>query len=79
MSPTDTFEPRVDAYITKSKPFAQPILTHVRELIHKACPGVVETIKWSRPFFEYKGAILCNYCRIWHNTDHGCRRGMARP
>jgi uncharacterized protein YdeI (YjbR/CyaY-like superfamily) len=60
VSPTDTFEPRVDAYIAKSKPFAQPILTHVRELIHKACPGVVETIKWSRPFFEYKGAILCN-------------------
>ena len=54
------FDPRVDAYITKSRPFAQPILSHIRELVHKACPEIVETIKWSRPFFEYKDAILCN-------------------
>ena len=52
--------PRVDAYIAKSKPFAQPILFEIRELVHKACPGVVETMKWSRPFFEYKGAIIGN-------------------
>ena len=60
MPPTPSFEPRVDAYIAKAKPFAQPILVHIRELVHKACPGVVETIKWSRPFFEYKGVILAN-------------------
>ena len=60
MNPTDTFDPRVDAYIAKSKPFAQPILNHLRELVHKACPAVVETMKWSRPFFEYKGVILGN-------------------
>ena len=29
-------------------------------MVHKACPGVVETMKWSRPFFEYKGAIVGN-------------------
>jgi uncharacterized protein YdeI (YjbR/CyaY-like superfamily) len=50
----------VDAYFGKVRPFAQPILWHLRALIHKGCPGVVETIKWSRPFFEYKGVILCN-------------------
>ena len=32
----------------------------IRELVHKACPAVVETMKWSRPFFEYKGAIVGN-------------------
>ena len=57
---TDSFDPRIDAYIAKSKPFAQPLLNHLRELVHKACPDVVEAIKWSRPFFEYKGVILGN-------------------
>jgi uncharacterized protein YdeI (YjbR/CyaY-like superfamily) len=60
VNPADNFDPRVDAYIAKSKPFAQPILIHLRELVHKACPTVVETMKWSRPFFEYKGVILAN-------------------
>jgi uncharacterized protein YdeI (YjbR/CyaY-like superfamily) len=46
---------RVDEYILKAQPFARPILTHVRELVHRACPEVVETIKWSMPSFEYKG------------------------
>jgi len=49
---------RVDAYISKAAPFAQPILQHLRALIHKACPGVTENIKWSRPFFEHHG-MLC--------------------
>jgi uncharacterized protein YdeI (YjbR/CyaY-like superfamily) len=56
----DNFNPRVDVYINKAKPFAQPILTHIRELVHKAVPNVEETIKWSRPFFELKGVILGN-------------------
>jgi len=53
-------DPRVDGYIKGSPDFAQPILEHLRKLIHKACPDVVETIKWSRPFFEYEGGMLCN-------------------
>jgi len=51
---------RVDAYIAKAQPFAQPILKHLRGLVHEGCPGVEETIKWSMPFFEYRGAILGN-------------------
>jgi len=50
----------VDGYIAKAKPFAQPILTHLRELVHKGCPEVEETMKWSMPFFVYKGANLGN-------------------
>lgn len=60
MSQIPSFDPRIDVYINKSKPFAQPILTHIRELVHKACPAVEETIKWGMPFFEYKGAIVGN-------------------
>ena len=54
------FNPKVDAYIAKSQPFAQPILSHIRELAHKACPDVEETIKWSMPFFELGGVVLEN-------------------
>jgi uncharacterized protein YdeI (YjbR/CyaY-like superfamily) len=53
-----TRDPRFDAYIAKSAPFARPILRHLREVVHAACPDVVETLKWSSPSFEYEG-ILC--------------------
>jgi len=51
-------DPRVDAYIERSAEFARPILTHVRELVHEACPDVVETVKWGTPHFDYEG-VLC--------------------
>jgi uncharacterized protein YdeI (YjbR/CyaY-like superfamily) len=49
---------RIDAYIEKAKPFAQPILKHLRELVHEGCPGVEETVKWGMPSFEYKGPFF---------------------
>jgi len=55
-----SFIPEVDHYIAKCQPFAQPILEHVREVVHKTVPGVVEEMKWSMPFFVYKGIILAN-------------------
>ena len=51
-------DPRVDAYIAKAAPFARPILIRLRRAVHKGCPDVVETLKWSVPAFEYHG-ILC--------------------
>jgi uncharacterized protein YdeI (YjbR/CyaY-like superfamily) len=71
VNPTDAFDSRIDAYIAKSKPFAQPILNHLRELVHKACPTVVETMKWSRPFFEYKGVILANMSAFNEHCSFG--------
>jgi uncharacterized protein YdeI (YjbR/CyaY-like superfamily) len=71
LRPTHQFDPRIDAYISKSRPFARPILIHIRELVHKACPGVVETIKWSRPFFEYKCAILGNMSAFKEHCSFG--------
>lgn len=53
-----TLDPRIDAYIAAAPDFAQPILTHLRDVIHAACPEVEETIKWSRPHFLYHG-MLC--------------------
>jgi uncharacterized protein YdeI (YjbR/CyaY-like superfamily) len=51
-------DPRIDAYIAKSAAFAKPILTHLREVVHAACPDVEETLKWSMPAFMHHG-ILC--------------------
>ncbi len=51
-------DPRVDAYIAKSAEFARPILTHLRRVVHGACPGVEETMKWSTPHFTHRG-MLC--------------------
>jgi uncharacterized protein YdeI (YjbR/CyaY-like superfamily) len=53
-------DPRIDACIAKAAPFAQPVLAHLRALVHRACPEAVEEIKWGRPFFLHQGTILCN-------------------
>ena len=53
-----TKDARIDAYIAKSADFAKPILKHLRALVHRGCPDVVETIKWGSPHFEHKG-MLC--------------------
>ncbi len=50
-----TRNPKVDAYIAKAQPFAQPILTHVREVVEKALPDAEEVIKWGVPYFAVKG------------------------
>lgn len=51
-------DPRVDAYIANAAPFAQPILMHLRRVVHAGCPGVRETIKWQMPHFDYKGLFI---------------------
>lgn len=56
-----TKDPRIDSYIAKAAPFAQPILTHLRALTHKAVPDLTETLKWSMPHFVYKGKNLAGF------------------
>lgn len=58
---------RIDVYISGAQPFAQPVMKKLRKLVHEACPGVTETIKWGMPSFEYKGpmfgfAAFKNHC-----------------
>jgi uncharacterized protein YdeI (YjbR/CyaY-like superfamily) len=65
-----TTDPRIDAYIKKSRDFARPVLTHLRKLVHEACPDVVETLKWSMPSFEYKG-ILCGFAAFKEHCTFG--------
>jgi uncharacterized protein YdeI (YjbR/CyaY-like superfamily) len=63
-------DPRVDLYISKSADFARPILIHLRELIHLACPDVEEKIKWSFASFDYKGP-MCTMAAFKHHCAFG--------
>lgn len=50
-------EPKIDHYILNAEHFAQPVLIHLRELVHMACPETEEKVKWSFPHFDYKGPM----------------------
>lgn len=67
------FDPRVDAFIAKAADFAKPILIHLRELVHTAQPEIVETMKWSMPFFDHKGPV----CQMAAFKQH-CAFGFWR-
>src|SRR4051794_3191813 len=69
-----TRDARVDAYIAKSADFAKPILTHLREVVHAACPDVEETMKWSFPHFQYKG-MLCSMAAFKEHCAFGFWKG----
>ena len=63
-------DPRVDAYIDRSQEFAKPILSHIRELVHKGCPEVEETIKWGFLHFDYQG-IMCSMASFKNHCAFG--------
>lgn len=69
-----TRDPRVDAYIAKSAEFARPILEYLREVVHQNCPDVQETIKWSAPFFDYRGP-LCHMAAFRQHCAFGFWKG----
>jgi len=50
-------DPRIDSYIRRAAPFAQPILMRIRKVVHTALPDVEETLKWRHPTFMYKGML----------------------
>ena len=64
-------DPRIDAYIERAAPFAQPILRHVRAAVHEACPHVEETIKWGMPTFVHAGGILCGMAAFKQHASFG--------
>ena len=69
-----TRDPRVDAYIDDASDFARPILRHLREVVHAACPEVEEKMKWSFPHFDYKG-MMCSMAAF---KGH-CTFGFWKP
>src|SRR5687767_4049908 len=72
-------DPRIDAYIAKSAPFAQPVLKHLRALVHRGCPAATETMKWSMPHFEHAGSILCGMAAFKAHCTFGFwHQGMEK-
>ena len=67
-------DPRVEAYIRKSAPFAQPILKHLRAVVHAASPDIEEAMKWSFPHFMYKG-MLCGMAAFKEHATFGFWKG----
>ena len=65
-----TRDKRIDAYIAKSADFAKPILGTLREIVHRGCPEVEETMKWSFPSFMYKG-MLCGMASFKQHCSFG--------
>jgi uncharacterized protein YdeI (YjbR/CyaY-like superfamily) len=49
--------PQVDAYIELAPEYARPILSTIREIVHRGCPEVQEVIKWGVPHFEHRGLL----------------------
>lgn len=70
-----TRHPGFDAYIEKAAPFARPILSHLREVVHAACPEVVEEMKWSSPHFTYGGKPLAHMAAFKQHCGFGFWKG----
>jgi uncharacterized protein YdeI (YjbR/CyaY-like superfamily) len=66
-----SYSRKVDAYIAAAAPFAQPILTHIRELVHKTLPETDEAIKWGHPFFMYRGLMLGSMAGFKQHSSFG--------
>jgi uncharacterized protein YdeI (YjbR/CyaY-like superfamily) len=52
-----TTDPRIDAYIQRAAPYAQPILKRIRAAFRTGCPQLEETIKWGNPVFMHHGIL----------------------
>lgn len=63
-------DPRIDAYIARSAPFARPVLRHIRRIVHAGCPDVEETLKWGMPAFMHDG-ILCGMAAFKQHATFG--------
>ena len=68
-------DPRVDAYIERQAEFAKPILKHLRDAVHAACPEAEEGLKWGMPAFMYKGQILASMAAFKAHATFGFWRG----
>ncbi len=68
-------DPRIDDYIERQAEFAKPILRHLRDAVHAACPEAEEAVKWGMPAFMYKGEILANMAAFKAHATFGFWRG----
>ena len=62
---------QIDVYIADAPEFAQPILKHLRGLVHRSSPEIEETIKWRQPFFLHRGSLLCFMAAFQQHCSFG--------
>ena len=72
----------INPHLRKAPAFAQPIIEHLREVVHAGCPEVEECIKWNCPFFVYRGPVCAvaafkARCRIGFWKADVLRKGPA--
>ena len=68
-------DPRIDAYIERAAPFAQPILAQLRSVVHAGCPDVEETIKWGMPHFMHGGRLFAGMAAFKAHCTFGFWHG----
>ena len=71
-----THDPRIDDYIAKAQPFAQEILSHVRERVHAVLPDVQEDIKWRMPAYLVGGKLVLITAAFKEHTALNFWRGQ---
>src|SRR5882724_8205250 len=64
-------DPRFDTYIANAAEFARPVLRHLRDLAHQACPEANETIKWNHLTFMYREKMLCGVAAFKAHCSFG--------
>ncbi|KGM55849.1 hypothetical protein N800_12170 [Lysobacter daejeonensis GH1-9] len=70
-----TPDPRIDAYIARSAPFARPILAYLRDVMGGACPEGEEALKWGSPHLTYKGKLVCGMAAFKQHATFGFWQG----
>lgn len=73
------YDARIDAYVEKAPAFAQPILSHLRDLIHVHCPDIEETIKWGCPHFVYKDRNVFSMASFKRHCAFGFSLASVMP
>ena len=71
-------DPRIDAFIANANDFAKPILEELRRRVHKAVPGVEETIRWGMPYFRYKGQLFAGMAAFKAHCGFGFWHPLMR-
>ncbi|MEY2882718.1 MAG: hypothetical protein RL490_442 [Pseudomonadota bacterium] len=74
-----TEDQRVTGYIGHAADFARPILVYLRDQVAAAVPDASETIKWSMPFFTYRGRPLAMMAAFKAHAGFGIFDGTPMP
>lgn len=66
---------QIDAYLENLEPDRRTALAELRSQILETVPGVVETMRYRMPMYEYAGGVLCafasqkNYMSLYMDTE----------